>query len=92
MLIRERQKDKIAKTTILKIESHMGNHRNKKSIGYEIINGLTSQDLGSNLSECQIFHVFRCVLSSLLHLRCVGRSNFDKGLHNLIMLIKKDIE
>ena len=48
-----------------------------------------AEDLGSNPSECQIFHVFRCVLSSLLHLRSVGRSNVDKGLHNLITLIKK---
>ena len=30
-------------------------------------------------SECQIFHLFRCVLSSMLPLRSVGRSNFDKG-------------
>ena len=28
-------------------------------------------------------------MSSLLHLRSVGRSNFVKGLHNLIKLIKK---
>ena len=47
------------------------------------------EDLGSNPSESQIFHLFRCVLSSLLPLRSVGRSNFDKGLHNLITLIKK---
>ena len=40
-----------------------------------------------NPSECQIFYLFRCVLSSLLPLRSVGRSNFDKGLHNLITLI-----
>ena len=37
-----------------------------------------AEDLGSNPSECQIFHLFRCVLSSLLPLRSVGRSNFDK--------------
>ena len=35
------------------------------------------------------FHLFRYVLSSLLPLRSVGRSNFDKGLHNLITLIQK---
>ena len=46
-------------------------------------------DLGSNPSECQILNLFRSVPSSLLHLRSVGRSNFDKGLHNLIKLIKK---
>ena len=40
-------------------------------------------------SECQIFYLFRCVLSSLLPLRSVGRSNFDKGLHSLQTLIKK---
>ena len=45
--------------------------------------------LGSNPSECQIFHLFCCVLSSLLPLRSVGMSNFDKGLHNLIMMTKK---
>ena len=33
--------------------------------------------------------VFRSVLSSVLTLRSVGRSNFDKGLHNLTTLIKK---
>ena len=48
-----------------------------------------SLNLGSNPSEYQIFHLFRSVLSSLLHLRSVGRSNFDKGLHNLITLIQK---
>ena len=46
-------------------------------------------DLGSTPSECQIFHLFRCVLSSAVLLRSVGRSNFDKGLHNLTTLIKK---
>ena len=48
-----------------------------------------AEDLGSNPGECQIFHLFRCVLSSLLPLRSVGRSNFDKGLHNLITLTQK---
>ena len=37
----------------------------------------------------RFFYLFRCVLYSLLPLRNVGRSNFDKGLHNLITLIKK---
>ena len=50
---------------------------------------ITSNKKSSNPSECQIFHLFRCVLSSLQPLRSVGRSNFDKGLHNLITLIKK---
>ena len=45
--------------------------------------------MGSKPSECQIFYLFRCFLSSLLPLRSVGRSNFDKGLHNLITLIQK---
>ena len=44
-----------------------------------------AEDLGSNPSECHIFDV----LSSLLLLRSVGRSNFDKDLHNLITLIQK---
>ena len=30
-----------------------------------------------------------CVLSSVLPLRSVGRSNFDKGRHNLSTLINK---
>ena len=46
-------------------------------------------DLCSNPTECQIFHLFCCFLSSLLPLRSVGRSNFDKGLHSLITLIQK---
>ena len=45
--------------------------------------------MGSNPSECQIFYLFRCVLSSLLPFRSVGRSNFDNGFHNLITLIEK---
>ena len=35
------------------------------------------------------FYLFRCVLSSVLPLRSVGRSNFDKGRHNLTTLIHK---
>ena len=50
-----------------------------------------AEELCSNPSECQIFHLFRCVLSSLLPLRSVVRSNFDKGLHHLITLIKKTL-
>ena len=42
--------------------------------------------LGSNPSECHIFNMFRCVLSSLLPSRSVERSNFDNDLHNLITL------
>ena len=48
-----------------------------------------AEDLGPNPCECQFFYLFRCVLSSLLLLRIGGRSYFDKGLHNLIRLIKK---
>ena len=48
-----------------------------------------AEDLGSYPSECQIFSLLRFVLSSLLPLRNIGRSNFDKGLHNFITLIKK---
>ena len=47
-----------------------------------------AEDLGSNPSECHIFYLFRCLLSSLLPLRSVGWSNLDKGLHNLITLNK----
>ena len=36
-----------------------------------------------------IFYLFCCVLYSLLPWRSVGRLNFDKGLHILIMLIQK---
>ena len=48
-----------------------------------------AEDLDSNPSECHILYLCRCVLSSLLPLRSVGRSNFDKGLHNSITLIQK---
>ena len=41
------------------------------------------------LASVIFFHLFRCVLSSVLPLRSVGRSNFDKGLHNLTTLIQK---
>ena len=40
-------------------------------------------------SECQIFYFFRCVLSSMLPLRSVGRSNFVMVCVNLTTLIKK---
>ena len=39
------------------------------------------------LSSVRFF--FYCVLSSLLPVQSIGWSNFDKGLHNLIMLIQK---
>ena len=42
-----------------------------------------------DLASVRFFPLFRCVLSSLLPLRSVGRSNFDMGLHNLTTLIKK---
>ena len=48
-----------------------------------------AEGLGSNPCECHIFHLFRCVLSSLLPLQSIVRSNFDKGFHNLITLIQK---
>ena len=37
------------------------------------------QSLGSNPSECQIFNLFRRILSSMLPWRNFGRSNFDSG-------------
>ena len=43
----------------------------------------------TNPIACQIVHLSRGVLSSLLPLRSVGTSNFDQGLHNLITLIQK---
>ena len=48
-----------------------------------------AEDLGAYPSECQIFKLFRCVLSSQLLLRNSGKSNFDKGLHNLMTSIQK---
>ena len=60
-------------------------HRN--SVGRASV--LRTEVLGSNPSERQIANLFRCVLSYLLHVRSVGRSNFDNGLHNLVMLIQK---
>ena len=47
-----------------------------------------AEDLCSSPSVCQIIHLFRCVLSSLLPLRSVRRSHFDKGLLNFITLIQ----
>ena len=55
-----------------------------KSIGAR-----NAEDLGSNTSECQIFHLFRCVLSYVLPLRKVERSNFVRVYINLTTLIKK---
>ena len=48
-----------------------------------------ADDQGSNPSKCPKFNSFSCVLSSLLQLRNVVGSNFDKGFHNLIMFIQK---
>ena len=42
-----------------------------------------------DLASVRFSHLFRCVLSSVLPLRSVGRSNFDKGLNNLTTLIQK---
>ena len=69
-----------------------GQHRRKDAT--EQIKNLTldtrkAGDLGSTPSEFQIFYLFRCVLSSMLPLRSVGRSNFDKGRHNLTTLIQE---
>ena len=59
-----------------------------KTSGY-CIGTRKAWDLGSTPSECQIFYLFRCVLSSMLPLRSVGRSNLDKGRHNLTTLIQE---
>ena len=50
---------------------------NRRIVG--IASARQSVDMGSNPSEYQILDLFRCVLSSLLPLRSVGRSNFNKG-------------
>ena len=63
--------------------------------GFSSANAITTRprvpagDLVSTPSECQIFYLFRCVLSSVLPLRSVGRSNFNKGRNNLATLIHK---
>ena len=41
------------------------------------------------LASGRFCHFFCSVLSSLLPLRSVGMSNFDKGLHNLMTLIQR---
>ena len=56
-------------------------------VGFE--SAQQAEDLGSNPSERMIFNLFRCDHSSLLPWRSVLRSNFDRGLHNLIVLTKK---
>ena len=40
-------------------------------------------------ASVRFFSLFRCVHSFLLTRRSEGRSNFDKGLPNLITLIQK---
>ena len=40
-------------------------------------------------ASVRFFLGFCCVLSSMLPLRSVGRSNFDKGRHNLETLIQE---
>ena len=50
---------------------------------YIYMSARKAECMGSNLSVRQIFYFFRCVLSSLLPLRSVGRSNFDKGFNNV---------
>ena len=47
------------------------------------------KSLGFNPRKCQIINFFHCVPSSEPPLQSIGRSNFDKGLHNLIKLIQK---
>ena len=50
-------------------------------------------DLVWNPSVCHIFYLFRCVLSSVVPLRSVGMSNFDRGLHILTTtLIQDDLQ
>ena len=40
-------------------------------------------------ASVRFIYLFRCILSSVLPLRSVGRSNFDKGRHNLTTFIHK---
>ena len=47
--------------------------------------------MDSSPSECQIFHLFRCVLSYVLPLRSVGRSNFVRVCINLTLIQKRHI-
>ena len=47
---------------------------------------------GFESKRVQISNLSHCILSSLLPWRSIGRSNFDRGLHNLILFIKQDIE
>ena len=42
-----------------------------------------------NHNNKKVFYLFRCVHSSMQPLRSVGRSNFDKGRHNLTTMIQK---
>ena len=53
---------------------------------------IQAEGQGSNPSKCQILNLLRCVFSSLLPLRSVGRSNFDNGLHNLMSIKINDIK
>ena len=41
------------------------------------------------LASVRFFNLFCCILCSLLSLRSVGRSIFDKGLHNSVTLTHK---
>ena len=54
----------------------------------EEIGARKAEDLGSSPSECHIFHLFRCVISYVLPLRSVGRSNFVRVCINLTTLIQ----
>ena len=46
--------------------------------------------MGLNPSEWKIFILFGHVFSSMPHWRSVGKSNFDRGLHNNIVDPKND--
>ena len=51
---------------------------------------LQAEGLGRNLASARFLICSRSVLSSMLPLRSVGRSNLDKDLHNLAMVIAKN--
>ena len=61
----------------------------KLYLKFDIVFTRKAGDLGSTPSECQIFCLFRCVLSSMLPLRSVGRSNFVRVCVNLTTVIQK---
>ena len=84
---KRRQRNEFETCKLIRIKLHVLPNGTLGLVGK--VSARQAEDLGSNPSECQIFHLFRCVVSSLLPLRSVGRSNIDKGLYILLTLIQK---